>query len=70
MKLYQRGEIWWVTYGSKPQRRVSTGLKDKAAAEEYALRVVAPAMTERAAPPRRRRRPARRWQVPFSCPCQ
>ena len=49
MKLYQRGEIWWVTYGSKPQRRVSTGLKDKAAAEEYALRVVAPAMTERAA---------------------
>lgn len=49
MKLYQRGEIWWVTYGTKPQRRVSTKLRDKAAAMEYALRIVAPAMTDDAA---------------------
>ena len=25
MKLFKRGKIWWVTYGSAPQKRVSTG---------------------------------------------
>lgn len=25
MRLFKRGKIWWVTYGGKPQKRVSTG---------------------------------------------
>lgn len=25
MRLFKRGKIWWVTYGSAPQKRVSTG---------------------------------------------
>lgn len=25
MRLFKRGKIWWVTYGSGPQKRVSTG---------------------------------------------
>lgn len=46
MKLFKRGQTWWVTYGSSPQRRVSTGERDRRRAEERALRIVAPAMTE------------------------
>lgn len=25
MRLFKRGKIWWVMYGGKPQKRVSTG---------------------------------------------
>lgn len=25
MRLFKRGKIWGVTYGGKPQKRVSTG---------------------------------------------
>lgn len=46
MKLFKRGNIWWVTYGGKPQRRVSTGQRDRRKAEECALRIIAPAMTD------------------------
>ena len=47
MKLYLRGKTWWVTYGGSSRRRVSTHRSDKREAEEYALRLIAPAMMER-----------------------
>lgn len=46
MKLYLRGKTWWVTYGGSSRRRVSTHRSDKREAEEYALRLIAPAMME------------------------
>jgi len=49
MKLFLRGDTWWVTYGSNPRRRESTGLKDRDEAERYAMRIIAPAMTDSAA---------------------
>lgn len=46
MKLYKRGNIWWVTYGGKSRWRMSTHQTDKQAAEEYALKIVAPIRLE------------------------
>ncbi len=46
MRLFKRGKIWWVTYGGKPQKRVSTGQMNRQKAEDCALRIVAPAMTD------------------------
>ena len=46
MRLFKRGKIWWVTYGGKPQKRVSTGQTNRQKAEDCALRIVAPAMTD------------------------
>lgn len=46
MKLYQRNGIWWVTYGTAPRIRLSTGCRDKKSAEEHAVRIIAPAAIE------------------------
>jgi len=48
MRLFRRGNIWWVTYGTHPQVRVSTKKTDKREAQEYALRYVMPSITEEA----------------------
>lgn len=34
MRLFKRGKIWWVTYGSSPQKRVSTGQMNRQKAED------------------------------------
>lgn len=46
MKLYKRGNVWWVTYGGKSRFRMSTHQTDKQAAEEYALKIIAPIRLE------------------------
>ncbi len=61
MKLYKRGNVWWVTYGGKARKRISTHQSDHKKAEEYALKIIAPihldedaALLERAAKLRNR----------------
>lgn len=50
MKLYRRGEVWWVSvYNGSSRRRVSTGEREYSRAVEAARRIAAPLLMEKQA---------------------